>query len=253
MTKHPIYTLWGLLLALCNWPALSIASDDDLPIPHDIIDTMIFTCALPSSHPAFAVAAEMYSKAFADIGYRFQMLSRPMRRAITSANNGKVDGECARSRYIEQDDVGQRLVRVDAEVIEIVNRLWTLNPSLSGLTRDDIINGPYLVGYLNGNISADNLLIDREGDTTFKLNSIKNGLAMLAAKRIDILIAPKLQIQYAAQQAAGQQAPHSAGVFNRYPVYPYLFSRHKHLAPKLARALQKLLDDPDHPVHQFSH
>ena len=244
--------------------SLNVASKRRSPIVRTLIlfmlfigtaqarETIVFSCAITENSNAFAAGVALYTPAFDELGYDFEMESMPGKRSISNVKNGIVDGECGRIQDLGTLDAITGMVRVDVEVLRLRNFLWTNSPALAALSIADIYASDYRIAYVRGYLAGANELRKRESSESLSVNSIEQGMRMLAAKRVEYLVAPKAAALQAVQELNLQEPIVIAAPLGYYSIYPYLNDRHADLAVPLAQALKRQLADPAHPIHQFN-
>lgn len=245
MRSYPVL----FLVTFALWFTSAAKANSDTPAS---LGTIIFTCSIDPTHPVFAIADALFKSAFAALNYNFRMVNRPSKRALAEASSGRVDGECARYDFSgDAEGLNESLVRVDAQLLKVTNYAWTYNPSLHNLRRNELANGPYVIGYVRGHLIATHALANRDSDLNIATTDIEQGLRMLFANRLDIFLGPQALVQYAATSLGLNSQPEIAGELGRYAVYPYLSMKYQDLAGPLAKELNKALQDPQHPLHQY--
>lgn len=214
---------------------------------------MIFSCGVVPDSRAVAVLEQLYVEAFDQLGYNFSIMERPGMRSLSDASQGRVDGECARYGQLADNSAFgdySSLVRVEARLINFNINLYSYQPSPADVTVATIVDQQLKVGYQRGAIAQDKLLAKVPGKQRIQFVELVNGLRMLNAGRLHLIAAPKVLMDSAVNRTQ-LPAPARVGVLATYGAYPYLNEKHAALAPQLAAAIQVLLSDPNHPIHQF--
>lgn len=136
----------GLLLAIC---AFSSYAQENLPEQDKPIR---FTCAIPDKIPEQGQLTRYYRKAFAQLGYEFEMVYRPARRSIAEAINGSSHGDCARIVGTLKSQELQFLTPIDVVVGQSHMSIWSLSPG--EITLDQLSQPDNRVCYIEGNYSS---------------------------------------------------------------------------------------------------
>lgn len=136
----------GLLFALCAFPSYA---QEGLPAQDKPIR---FTCAVPEKVPELGQLTGYYRKAFARLGYDFEMVYRPTRRALAEAINGTSHGDCARIVGALDPEEVQYLIPVDVVIGQTHMSIWSLKPGK--ITLDQLSRPEHRVCYVEGNYSS---------------------------------------------------------------------------------------------------
>lgn len=210
-----------------------------------------FLCGLNPSSNVYSAYSELYKQAFFRLGYDFEMLQRPLKRAIVDLARGAADGDCGRVDTLNELLQHDTFIRVNTQVARINTGIWTYNPSIQSIVESDLASGAYRVGVMRGSHLLREKLISLSIEFE-ELDSPVMGLKMLYAGRIDLLIAPNIGMDATLELESDIQSPKHVGNLLTLDIYPYLNERHKHLADPLAAALKLILADPDNKVHTYS-
>lgn len=213
--------------------------------------TITFSCAVTPDSKLIGHLHALYTQAFSQLGYNFVLRDRPGRRSLSDANEGITDGECARLGKLNDNPSYQNLVRVDALLVHFKLSAYSFRDDLPPITADNILNLKLRIGYPRGHAAQEALLAKLPRRYLSQFSEITHGIRMLTANRLDIMVVPEALLN-AALDEIGSPAPHKVGVLAAYGAYPYLNSKHRHLAPPLAEVIKEILSDPHHPLHGFS-
>ncbi|UTA47100.1 hypothetical protein L1F30_13135 [Simiduia sp. 21SJ11W-1] len=236
-----------LVAALCLCAAGTLADT----APPNARPTITFTCAVVPDSRVIAVLHALYTSAFDSLGYDFVLKERSGKRSLVDVNQGRVDGECARNGQLMAESGYHNLVRVDAELIRFNINLYSFDATLDALTTAQIIERNLTVGYQRGALVQDLLLATLPSHKRILFTELTSGLRMLHAGRINLVAAPGA-LMGAAVNKTQLPAPTRVGVLASFGAYPYLNSQHADLAAPLAAAIKAQLNNPAHPLHQFS-
>lgn len=232
-TQTLVALLWALLLTTGTSRA------DDRPV-------ITFTCSLSPDVPAAQKLKNYYTEAFDALGYRFEMLSRPTKRALVEAISGQSDGECARAQGSLSEDEREHLILLDVIVGASSINVWS--------RRDEAIQPAQLrhpeltVGYSQGarfTLTVLQKLTQSEpahAPRLFEVNSDRTALRMLAFGRLDYIVGTQVLLEDAARVANIRGQLFNVGKLAELEAHPVLHRRHKDLATALNRELQAIVD-----------
>jgi polar amino acid transport system substrate-binding protein len=212
---------------------------------------MTFSCAIVPDSAVIEQLDLLYQQAFAQLGYNFVMLNRPSRRSLTDVNQGHVDGECARFGLLQDDTRFTELVRVEAKLVNFNLNVYSYRTDLPEITSANFSQLALRVGYQRGSAAQDVFLAELPDAYRTQFIELGHGLRMMAAGRLDVIVSAQAMLT-ATLAKVSTPAPQRVGTLARYGAYPYLNREHQLLAPRLARELNKILSDPEHPLHRFS-
>lgn len=210
-----------------------------------------FLCGLDANSNYYKAYSGLYKKAFGNLGYEFEMLQRPSRRVAIDVAAGLGDGDCGRVGNLSELTQLDSLVRVNANVARVDASIWSYNPSIDLITKEDLTSGVYRIGIMRGGVLLEHqlklMMVKFE-----EIETPEMGLKMLYAGRIDLLLAPSLRVNAVLEREQAIQAPNNVGRFMALEIYPYLSKNQEHLAIPLAKELNKMLVDPSHNIHKYS-
>lgn len=210
-----------------------------------------FFCGLDVHGDLFHAYTQLYQQAFKSLGYDFEMLQRPLARVYADLTRGAADGDCARVKRLSEITGTQQFVRVDALVADASVDILSYNDSIQYVADDDLRSGAYRIGILRGDMAiADKL--QSMGVEVEKLGSAVMGIKMLYGGRLDLFLVVAPRVDAAMETIPDIPPPNKVGEAMRLKVYPYLSLKHANLASPLAEEIRKILEDRNHPVHQFS-
>ncbi|AFV00395.1 hypothetical protein [Simiduia agarivorans] len=209
-----------------------------------------FVCTIPADSPVFSAGEQLYREAMHSLGYGFEMEFRPTRRAQVDLRAGRYDGDCGRVQAFAAPALKMPVVRVDVQLAMVEAVAMTHEQRLLAMPREQLIAEGLRFGYIKGNLSVEQEITQITGIIAVGLNSPAQGLKMLSSGRIDLLIFPQVLMESALMKAQ-TTTPRIWGAWQRYPLYPYLHTRHQSLAPALAKSLNQRLTAPDNPVAPF--
>lgn len=205
-----------------------------------------FTTALTRGTYPWRLAELLYTEAFGRLGFRFELYSVPIERALLEADAGRMDGDVAR---IELDEAQAaqypHLVRVPEPVYQMKLAAYAVDPTLHVNSWADLGRRLLVVGHPRGYKATESRLhdfIDREH--TIEFGSIEMGLEMLKRRRIDVLIAAQTAVESVLATEGFKKGPIAlAGILETLPLYPYLHQKHRALVPGLAAAFKAMKAD----------
>lgn len=195
--------------------------------------TLIFSCWIPSHHPAFLKLERLYREAFAPLGYQFKMVHRPLLESVHDANRGTTDGDCAQDAHYLSSAPESSLLMVDVVVTRGEWSVWSRNPGLKIHNVTTLNSQNYRLGYLQRSLVVHRLLIEERRKEAYVVATLKEGLALLRAGQIDFFIA--------SQQTMGANIKfaHKAGTIFNTTGYAHLHPRHRQLMPAFTKELRR--------------
>lgn len=215
--------------------------------PHQENTTITFTCSLPEDIPGVSRMRNYYRQAFAALGYDFNMVHRPIKRALAEARSGSSDGECARitRHFNNAEDANTHLIPIDVVVGTSTINIWSRNQGQ--ITAQDLIRSEHNICYITGSNASKTWLdtmAQKAGQTpaTFAVNNYETGLRMLAFGRITHCIGPQISFSAAAQKTSLSAQVFNNGELLHVEAGPLLHIRHKGIAEDFTRELQKVVD-----------
>lgn len=210
-----------------------------------------FFCGLNPKSQFYSAYSELYTQAFSQLGYDFEMLPRPLNRVTADLIRGTSDGECGRVVNLSELTGRESFVRVEAKVARVMTNAWTYNPSIHSISEEDLRSNAYRIGIQRGDLRLEEKL--KLLAVEYKeLDSPEMGLKMLYAGRLDLLIIASLRVEAVFQVKPNLKRPINVGNFMALDIYPYLHDKHRHLAVPFARELKKLIANPKNKVHKYS-
>jgi len=205
-----------------------------------VSDTLIFS-VFDHNPPKNIESRPLYaaiSSALASNGHKMKVIYQPLKRAVTSASNGDVDGVIFLPSSLSKSI--KSLVLVDYPLATVSFYLFSMNKEL-GVEKFDCKK---IIGLYSGH---DDVLLSTpfmEACTEKVKPRIVNHpvqlAKMLQAGRLDYLFAPKAVLPHIESKVSSKIYPEK---WSRYDldVFIYLHERNKNLAPHLANSLRMAL------------
>lgn len=228
MCHSRINTAFVLLLLLCP---LSVHSSN--------LKTIRFSCSVNENSDHFRYFTELYTHAFKQLGYKFQMKSLPPLRELAQLRERKIDGVCARTDGILATTDTASLIRVNEVVVKSHMVIYGRDPTIKISPANLQTLQQYQVGYRGGYLGlADSL----KNAGLSRLQAIElpvHGVRQLAHGRIDLYIDQHVAIVSALEQHPDiEKRIHNLGSYKKRKAFAYIIPRHKGLAPDLVEALK---------------
>ncbi len=199
----------------------------------------VFVCWVAQDLPLFGELNRIYSDAFAALGYGFEMVHQPPARASASALSGNVDGECVRSAQYGALMKDSPMVRLDVLIAHTELVVWSHRQDLEFTNPNQLTGRDYRVGYLRGTAIMSLIWPKEVLALMEEIHSTDLALKMLAAKRIDVLVAPSAIIDQQLRRGNYGKDLHQVGSLMKLEAYPYIHKRWQPLLPTLTEELQK--------------
>jgi hypothetical protein len=230
--------LFGIILcAICSFPTLAK-------------DKIIFTCPIDGSVILWEKVNAVYTQAFAQLGYDFEMQLAPRARSVLSAQTNSSDGDCGRSKAAITVKDHSELMIVNAVIFNGHTSVWSLDKSETLESfHHNLLKKKVLVGVVRGSLSINRYLQDLDVTNIYEVNSTKQGFQMLLAKRLPYLLDFDAQVLYYLNTLnSTQQRPHRIGNLLTIKYYPVLNKRHQRLVIPLAEAINKIINQRGGPI-----
>lgn len=188
-------------------------------------------------------------KAYANLGYTLEVEAMPYARSLLDADRGKFDGELARLTQIEDSALNLRRVPVVLNTVDYV-------PYILAGTRTDLGSWATLnaSGLRIGARRGARLIEDTVRHDRLTLsNSYESLLGMLLLDRIDVVLAPKGQLEAffdgVHERSKGElHRVRVLPVIASLPVYHYLHRSHEDLIPALTQEILRVQRQSGRPT-----
>lgn len=164
------------------------------------------------------------------LGYHIELDYLPGKRLLQQVDQGLMDGDLSR---VPEAVVGfEHLVQVPTPFIRTCYRGYGFQP-LSGHVQR--------VGSIRGAVMIEGIARERWGETFTPLNSFEQGVRLLVAGRIDLMLLPTLVessiFLKRFEVSSGLTLKRLTPLVAEFDTYIYLHEQHKAIAPALAHAL----------------
>ena len=201
---------------------------------------IVFTTIFPPTTSFFNEMAFIYTEAFRRMGYGFKLISQPGERALIDANQGTVDGEAARIMNIDREKY-PNLARVPHPIVTMQDGAYAIDDSIIINGWESLDGKPYRVGLYRGIKSIEQQLqghVDPKQIVT--LGDVEQGLKMLLAKRIDMVIVGTQIEDSVFMKSGAYNEVKCVGIVETKVLYPWLYKRHQRLVQPLADTLRSM-------------
>lgn len=218
-----------LTLQLLCWSSLTWSAEK-----------IVFTCTINESNQDYHVLMQVYTEAFAALGYEFSMVSPPARRGIAMLDAGTVDGDCGRTgRFIEI--VGtDNLVIVEEPIFRIDTTVWTNAPNIKFFALPEEMGQGVRVGYVRGYVGIRSILDTLNNVKVLPITNTSIGMKMLNANRLDFFVGLDSKIRQELTKTEFKRPFYVAGQIGHSNLYPYLTKKHAHLVDGLAKEIKRI-------------
>jgi polar amino acid transport system substrate-binding protein len=181
-----------------------------------------------------------YREAFRRLGYDFNYVDAPAKRATAMAEHGEVDGEIHRIGAYGKDHPD--LVRVEESHFAGVFAAYASRPLALANGWDSLKNTSYRVEYRMGALKTEQELPPRvDAARLSAVNQTVLGLRKLIAGRTDIYIDGELPVDAALKSAEFLGAPiQKVAVMEQLNAHAFLHARHRALAGRLSATLAQM-------------
>jgi ABC-type amino acid transport substrate-binding protein len=178
---------------------------------------------------------EVVQEAYKQIGIQVEIKEMPAARSLLELNSGRVDGELARTKYIELDSTN--LIRVPIRIY--------VHETVAFTKKSIDINGweslkPYRLGTIIGHKQVEKNIQEMEYSSVIATEQL---FKMLNHDRIDIGITGRVNGMLAIQQLNLDNMIISKRPLAVLNLYHYLHKRNQHLVPKITEIFKKMEDE----------
>jgi ABC-type amino acid transport substrate-binding protein len=181
------------------------------------------------------ICKAILEKTYGSAGLQIEFVDYPGKRAVAAANNGITDGELVRSKRAEL--LNENLVRVEFPVITDEMAAFSINVK-GPITSPEALKG-YTIGFRRGSAVPAKIT---EGTSRIQFDSFEQGIRLLENKRIDIMLYFKIPATVEIRDKFPNSKIHRISEnLIMIPLYHYLHKRNRHLAPKIEKALRRLV------------
>ncbi|MEC8427204.1 MAG: hypothetical protein VXZ35_02175, partial [Pseudomonadota bacterium] len=213
----------------------SSAGTPELPVRSE--NHLVFSCSMPPKFPLYERLRLFYTNAFKELGYGFSMIPLPRAREVAELASGRVDGTCGRGLRPAFLD-NRQLIKVDVAIGRSSKQMITTVAGIQSI--EDIPSGTE-VYYVRGTQSSNRFLVGNPDFHAKGVNTIENGIKMLAAGRIEYLVDTSVLLSNVKDYLQLDQDFYRLNLSRPNQLYPYLNRRHSGLAEPLKRQMQKQL------------
>ncbi|OUR77843.1 hypothetical protein A9Q83_10040 [Alphaproteobacteria bacterium 46_93_T64] len=213
-------------------------------VKSDEMGVMKFSTAAPLGSDLEKLTTLVLTEAFKRLGYSYEVESYPQKRGIYLMRTGRVDGDATRVYGFNKEGKHPYYVRVNESHAAIFFDAFVTDPKIKITSWEDLKNGNYRVGYLEGvKFSEQHLIgfIDKD-KLISQPNSNLNGLKQLVNGRTDVYI--YADGSRAKNDMADEELKKStitfAGHVDRIDLYPYLQKKHEPIADILTATIRDI-------------
>lgn len=202
-------------------------------------DSIVFSCPVAADNPIFNTLTKGYTRAFAQLGYRFRMVSMSRDREVYELIHSRVDGSCGRINF--PDNTSVRPVQVPISISDDNLEIWSTHtgPEITALSQ--LPPGSKAV-YRQSLLSPEQIEAAQQLQLIRK-KQISEVLESLNHRQSDFLIEVNLQVSSNIDRIPLEQPIYYRGRIARVQVRPYLSPKMGALARPLARELALVLDN----------
>jgi len=204
---------------------------------------VVFTggAALTSYQPSIIVP--ILTEAFRRNNSQFRAVYHPSLRSLALSNSGKFDGELHRVYDFHNVSMGKypNLIRIESELLSVWLSVFSANGI--NITGWNSLKG-YRVAYYRGRKDAENILnkiIAPELIT--RVNTDEQAFSMLAADRVDFVIAESLQGRMIIESHQKFNDIVEASKISESKIYSYMHLKHKKIADQITYILNDMKKD----------
>jgi len=183
----------------------------------------------------------IYEEAFNRLGYSLEYVGAPAKRSSILSNEGKTDGEIARTS--SYGELHPNLIRVEEPSFSIRISAYSTRKGLVLSGWQSLKGKDINVDYLRGIKQIKSKLPQYvESDRIIQVNSNVAGLKRLLLKRSDVFISGERNTDEIlnTDESFRQKEIYKAGVIEEVFLHAWLHNKNAALAPRLSRILQEM-------------
>ncbi|MEO5331013.1 MAG: transporter substrate-binding domain-containing protein [Magnetococcus sp. YQC-5] len=174
---------------------------------------------------------------FGRLGQKIRIIRLPSERALTLANQGKVDGDLFRIAGLEKKFPSLRMI--PEPWLEMSFVAFTLQENLHISTWKDLF--PLHIAFIKGwQIFEDNI---KQARSIIKADNTQQLFAILKHRRVDAILYDARQGEWIKQEMGISAARIAGDPLIVSPIYAYLHSKHADRVPKIAAELSMMKRD----------
>ncbi|MEP0175629.1 MAG: hypothetical protein ABJH28_00015 [Paraglaciecola sp.] len=191
------------------------------------------------NNSARVICEDKLTRAFNQIGYKFEVSLMPAKRALLMSNNGTTNGEVARIGGLDKDY--PNLIQVNESCYSHLVYFYVKSGKEFTVDGWGSIPADYLLGYRKGM----KYIEFASEKYPFKLYSIDNldqslQMLMLMFDRIDLLVGSTSLFKALSKQADISGVVRLEPAVEKHMFYPYKHKKHSHLLPELTAKLAEV-------------
>ena len=189
----------------------------------------------------FKVMQIAFGDFFESYDYDFLLIPIPYKRATPLLNAERVDGICAVTEVRHSNLTNQKYLLADhhhgyLQVVVASTQNQQLPRSMNELVQ--LQNQGAIIGYIGG--SSDASYLDLDADTAQNVVSMERGVRVLAAGRIDYLLATRLLLEKARESIQSEKTFYYSPALGQLKLYNALHEKLQHLRAPLNQHLHHL-------------
>ena len=221
---------------------------------HTQAKTIVLATGFPENSATFIAAECIHREAFKRLGYKVQVVSYPLERALLVANNGTADGEALRPINVSTCKAYPNLVLVNVPLMHRDNVAYAIKPTIHVDGWESLRGKGYRIAYMVGDKDVETLLPKYcNRDMMVPVSGSRDrGLLLLTAGRADLHINAAIPDLVKQVEKSTGTTIRRAGTLDSPPYYLYLHKKHRAIQPRIEEVframreegrLQQCLDD----------
>lgn len=211
-----------------------------------LAESIVIVCPVGKTDKLYQVVETLYRPVFEKLSLRLEILEAPTARAVSLLVNASVDGICGITPTLLTEEQLEYLIRIDVPVAVSRLEVWS-HTLIEGEHIDRILGRKDArIGHMRSQTAVENHLTSLGVNSPVVLNTADQGLKMLAANRLDLLIIPHLY--HRQEQSSLVERFHRVGILGEVTIYPYLHKSRADLAADLNRELELHLKTWKNPL-----
>lgn len=183
------------------------------------------------------ICEDKLTRAFNQLGYKFEVRLMPAERALLMSNNGTTNGEVARIGGLDKNYPS--LIQVNEACYS--HQIYFYVKSGKEFTVDGWGSIPvdYLLGYRKG-MKYIEFAAEKYPFKLYSMDNLDQSLQMLMFDRIDLLVGSTSLFKALSKKADISEVVRLEPAVEKHMFYPYIHKKHKHLLLELTAKLAEI-------------
>jgi len=180
---------------------------------------------------------KVYSSAFAELGFDFEIVTLGLARAMKEASDGRVDGLCGKISNFSEMNISSDLTKINTPVLTSDIALWSLAQNTRKIKELGHLNHSLITAHQRGSLASEYYVKQLDIKNVLTTWSKFDALELLLMERVDMIVSGKHFIEkYNVDEK--QEVVKRVSESFRIEFYPYLHNKHALEHEKFENALR---------------